>query len=614
MDKKETNGLQNGSELEISGFVRQLSNEIRNPINTIMGSAELISHEDVSDKVRETLVDIRQAADKLRILTEDMVDIIRISNDEIEVADDEYCFEDLILELRSGIERDANARGMEYQIDIDGTIPYRLFGDAYRLKQVLTKLILNAFDFARHKIEFTVKCMPASDGKVFIKFEIVDDGMGLLLDETVRVLCGKGASYAEGLSGLNLAAVGAFFAKYFAGRMGGKLSAKARQGESCTFTLLVCQGKVGEATLEDHYEIGRLKLEQHIPFTAPDTRVLIVQEDVANARINQGILGKYLINADFTDSCEDALRLVERIPYDLVLVDVSMPGHDMDGYKFASAVRTRKAEAEKRDYYAKLPVIGLTSTEVSAIADDAKLAGLTDCLKKPMDVAVLERILRESLPADKVIFTKEFSYEGKGLEVLDELGLNTADALANFQGDEEEYKNVLLTLCRSSDTKGKLLKYYVDQHDYKNYIVAVHGILGVAQMIGAEALANKSRELEQAAKQGLRELIERETEHFADAFDKLLSSVRNAIMTKDTVANKGAIDKEDLVTIIDELKGYLAEYQLNEVEELFFTLAQFSYPDTRVMELIHKAEEQMLSYSYNDVAATLDEIKDELDT
>ena len=75
----------------------------------------------------------------------------------------------------------------------------------------------------------------------------------------------------------------------------------------------------------------------------------------------------------------------------------------------------------------------------------------------------------------------------------------------------------------------------------------------------------------------------------------------------------GEISKEDLISIINELRGYLDEYQLDEVEELFFTLAQFSYPDPRVMELIHSAEQHMLDYNYTEVADCLDEVSSILD-
>ena len=79
-------------------------------------------------------------------------------------------------------------------------------------------------------------------------------------------------------------------------------------------------------------------------------------------------------------------------------------------------------------------------------------------------------------------------------------------------------------------------------------------------------------------------------------------------MTQEKEINKGLIDKEDLLLILYELRGYLSEYRVNEAEMLFYSLSSFMYSNEKVMELIHRAEEQMLSYNYNEVTATLDEI------
>ena len=194
------------------------------------------------------------------------------------------------------------------------------------------------------------------------------------------------------------------------------------------------------------------------------------------------------------------------------------------------------------------------------------------------------------------------------LAALEKMGLNVRAALSNFGGSAEEYRDVLLTTCRSSDTKALMLNHYLEQHDYKNYIVTMHGILGVAQVIGAESLEAQARELETAAKQGNRQSLEEKTQAFSEEFDRLLTSIRSAIMTQEKEINKGLIDKEDLLLIIYELQGYLSDYRVSEAEMLFYSLASFMYSNDRVMELIHRAEEQMLSYNYNDLNATLDEI------
>ncbi len=612
LENSSANGL-NGN-VEISGFLKQLSNDMRMPLNDIVGCAEAISHESISTRARDGLLEIRLAANIMTHIAADMIDLVRIINNEIEIADDEYCFENLALDVRRTIEKEAEQKALKTIIDIDPSIPYRLFGDESRIKSMLGKLITNAIRVTESgNIVFAVKCLPAGDGKVFLKFDVSDSGDGVLEEDIVKVLGGKGATFDQGNRGVESASIGIFLTKYFAGCMGGKLSVKATPGKGCTFTLLISQRTVGVTTMGDIYEdeAEQISSEKDIPFTAETSRVLIAQKNLEEARMNRKKFGKFMIHADITGSSKEAVNLVGRIYYDMLLIDADMP--ELSGFEAAKTVRAlAKVGNEDETYFSKLPIIGLVDKNTGNLILEAEEAGMNECVLSPADNTRLEKILSTYLPVEKIKYASEITRDGNGLASLEALGLNIREALANFAGDEDEYKEVLLTMCRSSDTKITMLKYYLEQHDYKNYIVAIHGILGVAQVIGADEIAARSRELERAAKQGMREVIERETESFGDAFDKLLTSVRSAIMSQDKNSNKGAIDKEDLIAIINELRVYLADYQLNEVETLFFTLAQFSYPNNRVMELIHVAEEQMLSYSYNEVIATLDSVIAEL--
>lgn len=593
-----------GKEPGVTAFLSRLSHEIRTPMNTIVGSAELISREDVSVRVRESVHDIREAAEKLMLLTDDLVDIIRITNDEVVLKNEEYCTLDVIAEVRRNLESRVGDRPIEIKYDIDNKLPYRMYGDVGRIRQMLDRLAGNAVEFTREGIvTFSIKCLQGSGGSVFIRTDISDSGNGILSDDIMSVLGGETTNSSHAVEG---AALGVFMAKYYATKMGGRLTVKAKRGEGSTFTMLIPQKTIGMGTLEDHMddeELGTVNL----PFSIIGARALIVEDNVTNARIEHAILHQYGIDSDICDNGRDAVELVQRVSYDIVFMDYMMP--DMNGVETTQAIRELAGCSEEtRQYYEKLPIIAFTANTSQGAMEMLIQAGMNDYLSKPLEISELERVLKTWLRSDKVKFAAgEYLCDDYEMKSLAELGLNIRAALSNFNGDEKEYKDVLMSMCRSSDTKGKLLTHYLEQHDYKNYIVTIHGILGVSQAIGADMITCKCRELERAAKQGFRDMIEKETPRFAENFDRLLSQVRDIIASKESDANKGLITTEDLLTIIDELNGFLAEYKINEVEELFFTLAQFAYPNERVMELIHKAEEGMLNYDYNSVIALLEE-------
>lgn len=574
----------------VSAFLEQITRDFRTHINKVVGSSELILHEDVDRKVRDSVNEIRNSAKKLMSLAGESEDLISVLNGGIAIDATEYCIQDPLLEIRRYIETEAKAAHIEFDLTFDNSIPYRMIGDAERVSEMIEKLASMAIAGNDvKKVTVAIQCLPGTDGQVFLRINVSDDGDGYLSPEVINMLGGRETvTEDEGVRN-DTAAGEIFLIKYLAAAQGGKLTAKSVKGRGCSFTLLIPQRAVGRLTAADYEDYVEDHAAPDVLFTAKDARVLIVTQDEDHPGRIARILRDRLITADVTGSIEDAVSLTGLIRYDMLIVEDTGEQWEECHGRFAGV----------------LPVIMIESSRMVHTSSDTEKF---DTLTAPVSEESLDRLMKTRLPADKMKFMAAGCADGKGFEVLRKLGINTKAALDNFDGDIEEYKNVLISMCRSSDTKGKMLQYYLEQHDYKNYIVTMHGILGVARVIGAEWLAEKSIELEKAAKQGLRELIERETPSLADAFDKLLSSIGSAIITKDDTAAKGAIGRDDLVGVIEELKGYLEDYRIEEVEELFYTLAQFSYPDDRVIELIHKAEESMINYQYNDVLTVLDDI------
>ena len=583
----------NISRIDVSGFLTNIGHEIRIPMNMILGSADLISHENINKKIHDSVNNIRQAADMLLGMTEDIIDLIRMSSGDLVINESEYRTEELLVEIRSNLEGRALSAGIDVDIHIDGALPYRLIGDRERIRLMVEKLVSNALALTSSgNMKFGVRIMKGGAGTCFIKFDIIDGSDRELPEEIVKIVSGVEISADDNITTSDGNAVRVFIVKNLATMMGGKLTAISTRTGSNVLSLLIAQKTVGVGISSD-YEIAEAEIENDDPeteiFSAPTARILIVDEAAAADRKVIHTFKKFLIDVDIVDNGEQAVELCRFIDYDVVLV-----GSDPK-YPDAKMLRDSLRALDGRKM-------------LSVEAFGTMIEGFEDVFDPEDSLDDQKAFLKKHIPAEKINIVSRTQYTGSGLEALENLGLNTKGALANFNGDEDEYKDVLLTLCRSSDTKGKLLSHYIETHDYKNYIVAIHGILGVARVIGADWLATKSRELEKAAKQGVYGIIEKETGVLSEYFDKLLSSIKTVLSKEPSETIMGEIGKEDLISIINELREYLDEYQLDEVEELFFTLAQFSYPDPKVMELIHDAEEHMLDYNYTEVADCLDEV------
>ncbi len=590
------------SGITVSEYLAQTEKELRVPITTIIGNVEQIAREHADAALHDDVIGIKRAADTLISLTDDLIDIVKIGNNELEIADDDYDFEDIILEIRRMIEKQASLKGIGHEIDIDNNIPCRFFGDKIRVGKMLRRLVRNAIDVTESgTVRFSASCMPGSLGSMFLRFDVSDSGSGELDEDVAATLAGKTSR-----SDISSAATSVFIIKYIAGRMGGKFTARAKKGEGCIFTLLIAQKPVGLATFKDRIlesETGDAG-EQHL-FVGKKVRALIAGESKDVAMLGQQSIYKYRIGSDITDDPDETLMLLTRIRYDAVIVSENMKTGD--GRSLVDAIR-ELAEAcpDRAEYFEKLPIV--TAESVNGEEAVPALKRIDGRLSVPYDNESIEDVLKKLVPKDKIKYSTLHSYDTRGIESLKELGLDCIEAFERFGSDEEGYRKAVLSVCRSSDTKGKMLNYYLDQSDYKNYIVIIRSMYDAARLIGSEELSKEAKELEKAAKYNPGPEMAERTAEFAENFENILASVRSVMTDSTDETNKGAIDREDLIYLINELRGYLSDYQIREVEELFFTLAQFSYEDPKIMELIHEAEEHMLEYSYNEVMVTLDTI------
>lgn len=595
---------------EVTGFITRVSSEMRSQMSTIIGSIELISHEDMSMQVAESFRKIRNSAENMSKIMDDVVDLAGISSGSGKIAEKEYCLVDIIRNTRRRLERRTSEANVDFSVDVDDQLPFRLIGDGERLERMIAKLIVNAInsvgEVAKKRkgcIKVDFKRMPAINGNIILRVDVTDNGSGILSQDLLGVLQGSSLDETSGKFGnFEKNAMMIYIVRYFALMMGGKLSVHCRKDIGATFTLLVTQKLIGNGVIAD-YEVE--ETEEKTEIIAPKARVLLVDTDKCLGGLFDS-LKRYEIMPDICFDITGADEIAMLAPYNLVVLYPDC--NPSQASEFVSGIKAlAKKRGAKYNNLKNVKLVALTHKSrrtVQGWFGDESVDGIfgIDEISNP------EALLRAMLPPEIVESRGGEGSKRSLIEFLRDMGLDVDYALENFNNDIDELKNVLKSLCRSSDTKAKLLNYYLEQHDYKNYIVAVHGIFGVAKMIGANRLAKKTMELEHAARQGMSNILERETLATTELFEKLLTSIRSAIISNDEVAIKGAVDKDDLVELIVELKKCLEDFQLNDVEELFYTLAQCSYPNEDVVAAIHKAEEYMLNYQYNEVHQVLDEI------
>jgi len=232
-------------------------------------------------------------------------------------------------------------------------------------------------------------------------------------------------------------------------------------------------------------------------FIAPEAHVLVVDDNRMNIRVVEGLLKEYKINVTYATSGREALQLVENMSYDFVFMDHMMP--EMDGIETMHHIREKVGH-----YYRKLPIIALTANAAPGNREMFLEEGFDDFLAKPIEVSVLERVLKRNLPAEKLIFQTK-TEEGAAKEPQrekEELVIGELDVEKGmlYCGGKEEYLNILAAYYEERHENRQTLEDLFEKHDWKNYTIKIHALKSMMQNIGALSLSAKAKALELAGK------------------------------------------------------------------------------------------------------------------
>jgi len=236
-----------------------------------------------------------------------------------------------------------------------------------------------------------------------------------------------------------------------------------------------------------------------VSFTAPEARVLVVDDVTANLKVTEGLLSPYAMRIDLCKSGWKAVEMTATNKYDLIFMDHMMP--EMDGIEATERIR-----AMEGDYFKTVPIIALTANAVSGVSEFFIQNGMNGFLAKPIETAKLYATVEKWIPKEKrkktdagPVRTENDSGLIKKLSAIG--GLSVDKALHVVGGSTETYENIFaLTIRLLPENIARLNKLI--EIDLPNYAIEVHGIKGVLNNIGAYGLGEAALELERLSKAG----------------------------------------------------------------------------------------------------------------
>ena len=504
-----------------SEFLANMSHEIRTPINAILGMNEIVLRESLQARdlpageqgdtravfgdICRYAGDIDSAGNSLLGIINDILDFSKIEAGKIEIFSAPYKLSSVLNDVSNMILFRARSKELDFQVEVDETIPDTLNGDEIRVRQIITNILTNAVKYTERGSVRLIVSAASGERCVGEKLGLVvcvrDTGIGIREEDIAKLFAKFERVDLERNSSVEGTGLGLAITKNLLDLMGGTIEVKSIYGVGSDFTITIPQTVV---SLE---QVGnfREKFEQSVlaakakkdSFRAPDARILIVDDTRMNLTVAAGLLKNTGIGIDTAGGGEEAIKLAQSVPYDLILMDQRMP--IMDGTEAMRRIRAQEDGANRTT-----PMICLTADAVSGARERYLAQGFTDYLTKPIDSAALEKMLVKYLPAEKVILqsAEETVAPESGTDefaALRELGIDTETGLRYCQGDAALYQIMLREFVQSADEKQSGLQVYYDAGDWKNYGVLTHSLKSSARMIGASSLSEAAAALEAAA-------------------------------------------------------------------------------------------------------------------
>lgn len=311
------------------------------------------------------------------------------------------------------------------------------------------------------------------------------------------------------------------------------------------------------------YMRGGSKVE-HVLF-APTAKVLVVDDNDVNLRVASGIMNQFGFTPRLLSSGAELLELVQQDKsYDMIFLDHMMPG--MDGVETVEKLRRMEGE-----YVKTVPVVALTANAIKGVEREYLDAGMNDCLFKPMQIDMLERVLKRWLPKEKVEQTifkaPEEQWPDADVEYID--GVNIAEAVKLVGGSVSDFLLVLTDFVASVEKKAQEIERYEKEEDIQAYTIEVHALKSAAKLVGADSLASLAAMLEKSGKNGDLEQIHAGTPTLIERYREIGERMAPyAINEEIQEEEKRDISQDELVEMFYELKQCFKKLDAARAEEL----------------------------------------------